>query len=153
MDEVKLNGGFSELVPSDVNAEWLVPDHLLSEPWVSYIKANDLLARVKRFALDVIRFYAALPNDEVSRVLGRQLLRSGTSVGANYRQARRGRSTAEFVAKWGVALTEADESHYWLELLIESGTCTNDKARALLQEAAELTAIFTAGDRTARGKN
>jgi|694.fasta_scaffold33633_5 four helix bundle protein len=148
--EEDINEG-SGLTPGEVHLDLLVPDILFAEPSLTYGKANDLLARVKRFALDVIRFYTSLPKDDVSRVLGRQLLRSGTSVGANYREARRGRSTAEFIAKWGVALTEADESQYWLELIIESGTCSNDQAQALLDEAAQLTAIFTAGDRTARG--
>jgi hypothetical protein len=85
--EEDINEG-SGLTPGEVHLDLLVPDILFAEPSLTYGKANDLLARVKRFALDVIRFYTSLPKDDVSRVLGRQLLRSGTSVGANYREAR-----------------------------------------------------------------
>lgn len=78
---------------------------------------KDLKERTRAFALRVIKLYSALPKDEVAQVLGKQLLRSGTSVGANYREAHRGRSKAEFIAKMGDCLKELDESTYWLDLL------------------------------------
>jgi four helix bundle protein len=98
-------------------------------------KGEDIRVRTKKLALRVIRVYRALPRTEEARVIGRQLLRSGTSVGANYRAACRARSKKEFAA---IALEEADETTYWLELLVESGILR------------ELTAIFVASLRTAR---
>lgn len=86
----------------------------------------------------------AMDREMVSDVLGRQLLRSSTSVGANYRAACRGRSRAEFIAKIGTVLEEADECEYWLELLVGSGRINAEKAKNLVQEASELTAIFAA---------
>ena len=83
-------------------------------------------------------------------MLGKQLLRSGTSVGANYRAACRARSTAEFIAKIGIVLEEADETVYWLELLCESGIMPEEKLSLLLQEANELVKIFSATRRTAK---
>src|SRR5438445_12504962 len=83
---------------------------------------QDLKPRTKAFALRVIRMYSKLPkNDAVAHVLGKQVLRSGTSVGANYREASRGRSKAEFISKIGDCLKEIEESEYWLELLVDSG--------------------------------
>ncbi|MBL9172535.1 MAG: four helix bundle protein [Verrucomicrobiales bacterium] len=87
--------------------------------------------------------FSALPQGEVPRVLGRQVLRSGTSVGANYREASRARSTAEFIAKLGDSLKELEETAYWLELLVESNCVTAHQAGDLLKETDELTAIFT----------
>ena len=84
------------------------------------------------------------------QILGRQLLRSGTSVGANYRAAGRARSKAEFLAKIGVVLEEADETVFWLELLQECGVLKPDRLSDLVQEANELTAIFAAAQRTAK---
>jgi len=86
-----------------------------------------------------------------AQVLGKQLLRCGTSVAANYRSACRARSKAEFVAKIGIVVEEADEAVLWLELLLESGLVSLHRAQLLLKEARELTAIFTASQRTARG--
>jgi four helix bundle protein len=86
------------------------------------LPAVDLRERTKDYALRVIRLFGRLPKDQVSQVIGKQVLRSGTSVGANYREATRARSNAEFVAKLGDSLKELDESLYWLELLTESGT-------------------------------
>lgn len=113
-----------------------------------------LKERTKRFALRVIRLVNALPPGAVADVLGKQLLRSGTSVGANYRSACRGRSRAEFVAKLGIVLEEADESGYWLELLIDSEVMPAAQLTPLLNEANELTAIFVASIKTTkeRGK-
>lgn len=104
---------------------------------------EDLRLRTKAFALRVIRMFGALPKTDVARVLGRQVLRSGTSVGANYREAYRARSSSEFVAKVGDCLKELEETAYWLELLVDSGTVSSRKMAALLQETSELLAIFT----------
>jgi four helix bundle protein len=112
---------------------------------------NDLKDRTKRFALRTVRLYRALPFHEEARVIGRQLLRSGTSVVANYRAACRARSKAEFVAKLGIVLEEADETVSWLELLQESGIMSPQKLMPLVQEARELTAIFVSSIRTAKG--
>jgi four helix bundle protein len=102
----------------------------------------DLRVRTKEFALRIIRFYSALPKTTEAQVLGKQVLRSGTSVGANYREAFRGRSRAEFVSKCGDSLREIEETSYWLELLVESGIVSGPKIAELHKEADELTAIF-----------
>ena len=103
---------------------------------------KDLKERTKQFALRIIRMYSALPKKIEAQVLGKQVLRSGTSVGANYREASRGRSKAEFIAKMGDCLKELDESIYWFELFIEAGIVPKEKIESLHQEANELTAIF-----------
>jgi four helix bundle protein len=105
-------------------------------------KLVDLKTRTKAFALRVIRLYSALPQTTVSQVIGKQLLRSGTSVGAHYREAMRSRSTAEFVSKIEGGLQELEETSYWLELLGESGLMNEDRLADLHQEASELTAIL-----------
>ena len=110
-----------------------------------------LKVRTMGFALRVLRLYRSLPRTEEARILGSQLLRSGTSIGANYRAACRGRSRAEFVAKLGVVLEEADETVFWLELLQEGTIFPAGKLRDLLQEANELVSIFVSSVRTARG--
>jgi four helix bundle protein len=102
----------------------------------------DLRTRTKQFALRVIRLYGALPNTTVAQVLGKQALRSGTSVGAHYREGHRARSTAEFVSKLEVGIQELDETAYWLELIVESGTLPQDRLADLLDEANQLTAIL-----------
>ena len=103
---------------------------------------NDLSDRTKRFALAIIRMFSALPNTTEARVLGKQVLRSGTSIGANYREAYRSRSKAEFIAKAGDCLKELEETAYWLELL-EEGNVTNGNCLAgLRNECGELIAIF-----------
>ena len=104
---------------------------------------EDLRPRTKEFALRIIRMFVKLPKTEVALVLGRQVLRSGTSVGANYREAYRARSRAEFISKIGDCLKELEESAYWLELLVDSGCVSASKMAALLQETNELLAIFT----------
>jgi four helix bundle protein len=104
---------------------------------------QDLRLRTKQFALRAITMYSALPDSAVAQVLGKQVLRSGTSVGANYHEAYRARSKAEFISKGGDCLKELEETSYWLELLVESGTVTPAKMAALLDEANQLTAIFT----------
>ncbi len=103
---------------------------------------RDLSDRTKAFALRIIRLYSALPKTTEAQVLGKQVLRSGTSVGAHYREANRARSTAEFVSKIGGGLQELEETGYWLELLIESGLVEPEKLNSLLQETQELIAIF-----------
>ena len=107
------------------------------------IKPEGLKPRTKRYALRIIKMFTALPRTDVARVLGRQVLRSGTSVGANYREAYRARSGPEFVSKIGDCLKELEETAYWLELLVDSGTVPSRKMAALLQETNELLAIFT----------
>ena len=113
-------------------------------------RANDLLQRTKQFALAAIKFCEELPKDETSRVLGRQLLRSATSVGANYRAANRAKSKPDFVSKMGTVLEEAHESAYWLEFLRDTGKVHEAKTAGLLREAGELTAIAIASINTAR---
>jgi len=114
------------------------------------VDAEELKRRTKAFAIRIIRLVEALPNSPTARVIGNQLLRSGTSVGANYRAACRARSQADFVSKIGVVEEEADESAYWLELLVEAGILPIDRIKDLLNEANELTAIFTSSGRTAK---
>lgn len=103
---------------------------------------NDLRERTKEFALRIVRLFGSLPKTTEAQVLGKQLLRSGTSVGANYREAHRGRSKPEFIAKCGDSLRELEESAYWLELLVDSGVMSSDKLQPLRTECDELTAIF-----------
>jgi len=103
----------------------------------------DLALRTKAFALRVIRLFCALPKNTQAQVIGKQVLRSGTSVGANYREAHRARSKAEFLAKIGDSLKELDETMYWLELLSESGIVSASKLEPLQNETEQLLAIFT----------
>jgi len=113
---------------------------------------KDLVPRTKMFARRIIRLYRALPkNDTVAQVPGRQTLRSGTSVGANYREANRARSKAEFVSKTGDCLKEADETLYWLELLLEENVVPAKRLQPLAAEANELVAIFITIIKNARG--
>ena len=113
---------------------------------------EDLKIRTKRFALRIIRMYVALPkSNTVAQVLGKQVLRSGTSVGANYREASRGRSKAEFISKIGDCLKEIEETAYWLDLLVESGVVTATKMADLLDETNQLTAILTTIDKKSKG--
>jgi four helix bundle protein len=112
---------------------------------------QDLKLRTKAFALRVIRMYSALPKSAaVPQVLGKQVLRSATSVGANFREASRGRSKAEFISKIGDCLKEIEETEYWLELLVESGCVEQSKMAALLDEAGQLIAIFTTINKKAK---
>ena len=105
-------------------------------------KQQDLGTRTKAFALRIIRLYSSLPKTTVAQVIGKQFLRSGTSVGAHYREARRGKSDADFVNKIEGGLQELDETAYWLELLGESGAVKPELLKPLLDETEELTAIF-----------
>ena len=104
--------------------------------------AQDLRKRTKDFALRIIRLYSSLPSSTVAQVIGKQVLRSGTSVGAHCREAYRSRSDAEFISKIEVGLQELEETVYWFELLIESNLVSEQKLNNLLQEASKLTAIF-----------
>ena len=105
-------------------------------------KERDLAQRTKAFALRMIKMYSALPKETVAQVLGKQVLRSGTAVGANYREANRARSKAEFVAKMGDCLKELDETAYWLELLVEAAIVPLSRLSALSDETSQLIAIF-----------
>jgi four helix bundle protein len=109
---------------------------------------HELLARTKSFALRSLKLVDHLPRSASGRAIGNQLVRSATSVGANYRAACRSRSRAEFAAKLGVVAEEADESVYWLELISEGKLLPEAKVKDLLKEANELTAIFTSARRT-----
>ena len=114
------------------------------------MKHENLRARTKAFALSIGKFCESLPNDETSRVLRRQLLRSGTSVGANYRAACRSRSKLDFISKMGIVLEEADESAFWIELLIDAAKAKPPTATPVLREANELVGIAIASITTAR---
>jgi|SRR5215469_17489288 len=103
---------------------------------------HDLQDRTKAFALQIIRMFATIPKTTEAQVLGKQLLRSGTSVRANYREAYRGRSKAEFISKCGDSLRELEETVYWLELLVDAKIVPTEKLSALRQECDELIAIF-----------
>lgn len=107
-------------------------------------------ARTRAFALRVIKLVDSLPPDRVSDVLGKQLLRSATSIGANYRAARRARSRAEFISKLGIVEEEADESSYWLELLGESERVKSTRLAALRNECDEFVAIIVATIRSSK---
>ena len=111
---------------------------------------NELKKRTKQFGLRVIRLVESLPNTQTARTIGNQLLRSGMSVGANYRASCRGRSKADFISKAGISLEEADECLYWIEMLQEAGIVPFEKMKDLMKEADELVAIFTAYIKTAR---
>ncbi len=104
--------------------------------------AGDLKERTKSYALRVIRLFGSLPGQTEAQVIGKQLLRSGTSVGAHYREACRARSTAEFVSKIEGGLQELEEAAYWLELLAESGIVPSVRLADLMKETNELTAIL-----------
>ena len=111
---------------------------------------EQLRDRTKAFAIRIVRLFRAMPSGRDAQVIGTQLLRSGTSVAANYRAACRSRSRAEFISRLGVVVEEADESLSWLEMLGDTGIITRTRLRELLKEADELTAIFTATRRTSR---
>jgi len=111
----------------------------------------DLKERTRAFALAVIKLVESLPHNRSADVIGKQLLRCGTSVGSNYPFACRARSQAEFVARMGIVEEEADESSYWIGLLVDAGTLQKTSVQQLLGEANELVAIAVASAKTARG--
>lgn len=112
--------------------------------------AVEMQKRTKQFAIQVVRFYGKLPKTDEARVLGRQLLRAGTSVAANYRAACRAKSGADFISKLGTTVEEADESVLWLELLEGAGVCKKDQMAGLLDEADQLMRILATSLATAR---
>ena len=113
-------------------------------------RAKQLQDRTKKFAVRIIKAFAKLPKDEATRVIGRQFLRSGTSLAANYRAACRARSSADFISKISVVSEEADETPFWLELLIDSELITTKKVESLMAECEELLKIFAASLATAK---
>ena len=119
---------------------------------------RELERRTKRFALRVIRFVAALPKNTITNVMGYQLLKAGTSIGANYREANRAVSRNDFINKIGIVEKECAETEYWLELFDEADTCAGagignpDERRWLLQESGELLAIFTSIGKTSKSR-
>ena len=113
---------------------------------------KEMMKRTKSFALRVMKVVDALPRNASGRAIGGQLVRSGTSVPANYRAACRGRSKAEFIAKLGIVEEEADESALWLELIMEGGLLKERLVRDLHIEAGEITAIVSASRKTARAR-
>ena len=113
-------------------------------------RGDDLRKRTKSFALRVIGLVDSLPRGKSSDVIGRQLLRSGTSVGANYRAACRAKSSADFISKMGTVEEETDESLFWMELLIESGMVQEQLLKELMSESQEILAIIVASIRTVR---
>ncbi len=114
------------------------------------MNAEEFKGRTKAFTLRVIRVVEALPRESVAQTLGRQLLRSGTSVGANYRAAIRARSRPEFLAKLGIVEEECDESLFWMELLVESGRMPAARLAPLLREGSEILAMTVASIKSAR---
>lgn len=122
----------------------------MREAEVELMNNENLKQRTRKFALDVIRLVEKLPRDMVNEVLGKQLLRSGTSVAANYRSAARAKSAADFIAKMSIVEEEADESVLWADLLQASARITAAAAQPIMKEADELTAIAVASIRTAR---
>ena len=113
---------------------------------------QEMIKRTKQFALRVMKLVEALPRNVQGRTIASQLMRSGTSVAANYRAACRARSKPEFIAKLGTVEEEADESGFWLELIIESGLLIEKNVRPLLIEAGELVAIAASSKKTASSR-
>ena len=114
------------------------------------MNADEMKRRTRAFALRVIHLVEALPKTRTADVLGKQLLRCGTSVGANYRSACRAKSQADFVAKMSIVEEEADEAMYWIELLVESESVKQERVVNLLDEANQIVAIVVSSIRTAR---
>ncbi|HSA92640.1 MAG TPA: four helix bundle protein [Terriglobales bacterium] len=112
------------------------------------VPAEELKQRTKKFAIRIVNLYRSLPARDDARTMGRQLLRSGTSVAANYRAVCRARSRPDFVSKMGVVVEEADETVFWLELLVDTGIVPAKRMDGLLREANELLAIFAASHHT-----
>ena len=113
-------------------------------------RTEQLRARTKEFAIRIIHLFRALPTSKEAQIIGNQLLRCGTAVGANYRSACHARSRADFISKIGVVTEEADESVFWIELLSDLNIMKKERLEGLLQESRELTAIFSASRQTAK---
>lgn len=120
---------------------------------MSSSQSEQLRSRTKQFAIRIVRLFRSLPKTEEAKIIGKQALRSGTSVAANYRAVCKARSKAEFIARIGVVVEEADETVFWLELLVETGILSQTRMNGLLTEANELLAIFAASQRTAKKPN
>ena len=114
--------------------------------------SSNLRVRAKAFAVQIIRFCMSLPSSEEARVIKRQLLRSGTSPGAHFREATRARSNAEMISKLETALQELDESLYWMELLVEAGIIHPDRLQPMREEADELIAMGVSAVRTIKNR-
>ena len=115
-------------------------------------RAEELKNRTKQFAIRIVTLFRSLPRTEEARTIGKQMLRSGTSVAANYRAVCRARSKAEFIAKIGIVVEEADETVLWLELLVDTDIVPVSRMTSLLAESNELLAIFAASQYTARNR-
>jgi four helix bundle protein len=113
-------------------------------------KATDLKLRSENFAIRIVNLFRSLSRSSDAQTLGKQLLRSGTSVAANYRAVCRARSKAEFISRMGIVVEEADETVFWLELLLETGIISPERTHDVLKEANELVAIFGASLRTSK---
>ncbi len=116
-------------------------------------KTEDLSDRTKTFALQIVRLYSSLPRRVETQVIGKQVLRSGTSVGAQYREAKRARSTAEFVSKLGGSIQELEETIYWLELLVEGELVSGSYVADVRCEAEELMAILVSSVKTVKQRS
>jgi len=116
------------------------------------MKEFDLKSRTKQFALRIIKLFRSLPKSADAQVIGKQVLRSGTSVGAQYREACRSRSDSELISKMASSLQELDETAYWLELLVEGEFITAEKLAGLQNETEQLIAIFVTSIKTAKSK-
>jgi four helix bundle protein len=116
------------------------------------MNSDELKDRTKKFALKIIKLANDLPKNSVGRIIEKQLIRAGTSVGANYRAACRAKSNADFIYKINVVEEEADETQFWLELIMKAGLLKEDLVNPILKEAKELTAIFTSAGKTAKSK-
>ena len=130
-------------------AQWF-NDLVIQSPMNSLDKATELKGRSKSFAIRIVNLFRSLPHSPDAQTLGKQLLRSGTSVAANYRAVCRARSQAEFIARMGIVVEEADETVFWLELLGETGVVSPTRTQELLKEANELVKIFGASLRTSK---
>ena len=120
---------------------------------IEQMDKNELKNRTKKFALDIIRLVSELPETKAGHTIGNQIIRSGTSVAANYRSACRARSNADFASKINLVEEESDETQFWLELILDANLLKRERLQTLLKEADELTAIFTAAGKTARHHN
>jgi len=118
----------------------------------THSQQHDLRERTKAFALRIVRLYAVLPKTTEAQILGKQVLRAGTSAGAHYREAARSRSSAEFVSKMQVGLQELDEAMYWMELLVDASIVSRRRLAPLMDETDQLIAIFVTCVRRARSK-
>jgi four helix bundle protein len=142
-------GNWEIVIPVAIGREILELAYL---PFVNavFITEKELKIRTRKFAVDVLNFVDQLPNRRSANIIGNQLGRCASSVAANYRSACRGRSHAEFVAKIGIVEEEADESTLWLDMIPDTKNGTQEAVDPLLNEARELTAIFTAASKTAK---